>query len=70
MIFDHSDLANIRLANLNLFFVLKVHEKFCALLLSHPTRGGWIEIACKSHCFACQMSHPTRGGWIEMLKEW
>ena len=35
-------------------------------LLSHPTRGGWIEIAIDGDGEVAHASHPTRGGWIEI----
>ena len=34
---------------------------------SHPTRGGWIEIASMVGEDSTAVSHPTRGGWIEMV---
>ena len=34
--------------------------------MSHPTRGGWIEIEHQQHCIDAMKSHPTRGGWIEI----
>ena len=34
--------------------------------LSHPTRGGWIEISRPPRSLCRMWSHPTRGGWIEM----
>ena len=36
-------------------------------LLSHPARGGWIEIFTISHTATNEAaSHPARGGWIEI----
>ena len=41
---------------------------FCELLLSHPARGGWIEITTLLSGLRVQVkSHPARGGWIEMI---
>ena len=36
---------------------------------SHPTRGGWIEIAKDRRTLKEFGSHPTRGGWIEISLE-
>ena len=44
----------------------KSHFAFYALLLSHPTRGAWIEIFSSKHRSRIHKSHPTRGAWIEM----
>ena len=36
--------------------------------MSHPARGGWIEIPwrlLREHLHT--MSHPARGGWIEII---
>lgn len=35
-------------------------------LLSHPTRGEWIEIADVGIVLPPLWSHPTRDGWIEI----
>ena len=35
--------------------------------MSHPTRGGWIEIGEMQRPTPADMSHPTRGGWIEIF---
>ena len=36
-------------------------------LLSHPTRGEWIEISSQRSAAATAAgSHPTRGEWIEI----
>ena len=36
-------------------------------LLSHPTRGAWIEIFVRwKFGLNNEESHPTRGAWIEM----
>ena len=37
------------------------------LLVSHPTRGAWIEMRDHEAAPHRQPSHPTRGAWIEML---
>ncbi len=34
--------------------------------LSHPARGGWIEMTLIPPPGSNRRSHPTRGGWIEM----
>ena len=34
--------------------------------MSHPARGGWIEIGRGDACTGSGESHPARGGWIEM----
>ena len=35
--------------------------------MSHPTRGGWIEISKNlTTRNRRKTSHPTRGGWIEI----
>ena len=34
--------------------------------LSHPTRGGWIEMSSIPSLIFAVLSHPTRGGWIEI----
>ena len=34
--------------------------------MSHPARGGWIEINLKAEMVRRGMSHPARGGWIEI----
>ncbi len=39
---------------------------FCILLLSHPPRGGWIEISAPPGSGMPSWSHPPRGGWIEI----
>ena len=45
----------------------KSHFAFYALLLSHPTRGAWIEIYFSgSGGSGGASSHPTRGAWIEI----
>ena len=37
--------------------------------LSHPTRGGWIEIFEQVQSVIAEAeSHPTRGGWIEIAR--
>ena len=36
------------------------------MLMSHPTRGGWIEISHMKSWIFFPSSHPTRGGWIEI----
>ena len=37
-------------------------------VLSHPTRGAWIEIWRPWRCTRnTPLSHPTRGAWIEIL---
>ncbi len=42
----------------------KVQKIFCTLLLSHPARGGWIEIKCA--CFSSSSAHvPPRTGWVD-----
>ena len=40
------------------------------MVLSHLTRGAWIEISnkCYNHHFAIK-SHLTRGAWIEILSK-
>ena len=36
-------------------------------MLSHPTRGAWIEINPeRKGSGQAQRSHPTRGAWIEI----
>ena len=46
-----------------------INEKYI-LLLSHLTRGAWIEIY--SHVLEIQAgaSHLTRGAWIEIILNW
>ena len=45
----------------------KSHFAFYALLLSHPTRGAWIEMLSPDILkLLVQKSHPTRGAWIEI----
>ncbi len=36
--------------------------------LSHPSRGGWIEIGNVTRKAPQLESHPSRGGWIEIIK--
>ena len=36
------------------------------VILSHPSRGEWIEISTVSFIFFSASSHPSRGEWIEM----
>ena len=38
------------------------------LIVSHLTRGAWIEIAWQVLCFHPAPSHLTRGAWIEMSR--
>ena len=40
-----------------------------SLFLSHPMRGGWIEISHDTPIFVDAVSHPMRGGWIEMFTQ-
>ena len=36
-------------------------------MLSHPSRGAWIEITDRVKEYASLLeSHPSRGAWIEM----
>ena len=37
------------------------------IVLSHPARGAWIEIASGDLYLFDYMSHPARGAWIEMF---
>ena len=34
--------------------------------MSHPSRGGWIEICLVIMSSHIPPSHPSRGGWIEI----
>ena len=34
--------------------------------MSHPSRGGWIEIIPHKRLSILAWSHPSRGGWIEI----
>ena len=49
--------------------------KLCVLLvltepkMSHPARGGWIEITMCATTTANYTSHPARGGWIEIGRQ-
>ena len=43
-----------------------VKKKDFPMSASHPTRGGWIEIALNGIYLLLLLSHPTRGGWIEI----
>ena len=54
--------------NLYLYLLRKSTAFFCALLLSHPARGAWIEIGNKDDLIDLLFiwSHPARGAWIEM----
>ena len=38
------------------------------VMLSHPTRGAWIEIVVSHDTQKGVLSHPTRGAWIEILE--
>ena len=42
-----------------------INEKYI-LLLSHLTRGAWIEIYPKRREYLIMLSHLTRGAWIEI----
>ena len=43
-----------------------INEKYI-LLLSHLTRGAWIEINCENiKVLGLAVSHLTRGAWIEI----
>ena len=35
-------------------------------LVSHPSRGAWIEIAMTARGIGGAASHPSRGAWIEI----
>ncbi len=41
-------------------------KEICTFLLSHPSRGAWIEIGMCSLNGAALVSHPSRGAWIEI----
>ena len=34
--------------------------------VSHPPRGGWIEMTPSVGALVLPWSHPPRGGWIEI----
>ena len=36
------------------------------LVVSHPTRGAWIEMILYQRLSSLYSSHPTRGAWIEI----
>ena len=38
----------------------------CSEIMSHPSRGAWIEMLLKSPSRTSFMSHPSRGAWIEI----
>ena len=39
-------------------------------LVSHPSRGAWIEIAMTARGIGGAASHPSRGAWIEIRPIW
>ncbi len=48
----------------DLLIAHKVQKKFCTLLLSHPTRGGWIEIY--PVWFSSMYDRvPPHTGWVD-----
>ena len=46
-----------------------INEKYI-LLLSHLTRGAWIEILTPYAEYRRHTSHLTRGAWIEIILNW
>ena len=50
----------------NLSKVHEIEKDFCVLLLSLPSRGGWIEIPVVVGLGWVSSSLPSRGGWIEI----
>ena len=46
---------------------LELSEKSVVALLSHPSRGAWIEIYIEIQGNGLEKeSHPSRGAWIEI----
>ena len=54
--------------DLSLLILHKLQSNFCNLLLSHPARGGWIEIRGIYIAVQTAPSHPARGGTVEYHK--
>ena len=48
-------------------FITKQASAFCAVLLSLPLRGAWIEITNMPSPAEQSKSLPLRGAWIEIL---
>ena len=46
---------------------LKGVKHFIVQDMSHPSRGGWIEITFAVMPPPLVWSHPSRGGWIEII---
>ena len=45
----------------------KMLVKTILLGMSHPARGGWIEMEELHKLGLDDLSHPARGGWIEIF---
>ena len=43
------------------------NKRVWCVLMSHPTRGEWIEMPSRVVFVQANKSHPTRGEWIEIL---
>ena len=49
---------------------LRANHWLTSDMLSHPSRGAWIEIGYQPRCSRFRSSHPSRGAWIEITSAW